>query len=76
VLASGDPFVYGVGTVLAHKIDPAEMLAVPAPAAFSLAAARLGWPLPDTAQVSLHGRALDLVPSAFCSPACAFCADI
>jgi len=61
VLASGDPFVYGVGTVLAHKIDPAEMLAVPAPAAFSLAAARLGWPLPDTAQVSLHGRALDLV---------------
>jgi len=65
VLASGDPFVYGVGTVLAHKIDPAEMLAVPAPAAFSLAAARLGWPLPDTAQVSLHGRALRPCPSAF-----------
>jgi precorrin-6B C5,15-methyltransferase / cobalt-precorrin-6B C5,C15-methyltransferase len=61
VLASGDPFVYGVGSVLAREIDPAEMLAVPAPSAFSLAAARLGWALPETAQVSLHGRALDLV---------------
>jgi precorrin-6B C5,15-methyltransferase / cobalt-precorrin-6B C5,C15-methyltransferase len=61
VLASGDPFVYGVGTVLARQIDPAEMLAVPAPSAFSLAAARLGWALPETAQVSLHGRGLDLV---------------
>jgi precorrin-6Y C5,15-methyltransferase (decarboxylating) len=61
VLASGDPFVYGVGAILARHIDPAEMLAVPAPSAFSLAAARLGWALPDTAQVSLHGRALDLI---------------
>ena len=37
------------------------MLVVPAPSAFSLAAARLGWALPDTVLVSLHGRALDLV---------------
>jgi precorrin-6B C5,15-methyltransferase / cobalt-precorrin-6B C5,C15-methyltransferase len=61
VLASGDPFVYGVGSVLARSIDPAEMLAVPALSAFSLAAARLCWALPETAQVSLHGRAIDLV---------------
>jgi precorrin-6B C5,15-methyltransferase / cobalt-precorrin-6B C5,C15-methyltransferase len=61
VLASGDPFVYGVGAVLARKIDPAEMLSVPAPSAFSLAAARLGWALHETAQISLHGRALDLI---------------
>jgi precorrin-6B C5,15-methyltransferase / cobalt-precorrin-6B C5,C15-methyltransferase len=61
VLASGDPFVYGVGAVLARHIDPPEMLAVPAPSAFSLAAARLGWALPEIAQVSLHGRAFDLV---------------
>jgi len=61
VLASGDPFVYGVGAVLARYIDPSEMRVLPAPSAFSLAAARLGWPLPETAQVSLHGRALDLV---------------
>jgi precorrin-6B C5,15-methyltransferase / cobalt-precorrin-6B C5,C15-methyltransferase len=42
-------------------VDPQEMRVVPAPSAFSLAAARLGWALPATALVSLHGRALDLV---------------
>ena len=61
VLASGDPFHYGVGPVLAQKIDPREMVVVPAPSAFSLAAARLGWSLPHTSLLSLHGRALDVI---------------
>jgi precorrin-6Y C5,15-methyltransferase (decarboxylating) len=61
VLASGDPYFYGVGSVMALHVDPQEMRVVPAPSAFSLAAARLGWGLPATALVSLHGRALDLV---------------
>jgi precorrin-6Y C5,15-methyltransferase (decarboxylating) len=61
VLASGDPFVYGVGSVLLRHIDPREMVAVPAPSTFSLAAARLGWALPETIQLSLHGRSLELV---------------
>jgi precorrin-6B C5,15-methyltransferase / cobalt-precorrin-6B C5,C15-methyltransferase len=61
VLASGDPFHYGVGAVLARKIDAREMNVIPAPSAFSLAAARLGWSLPDTVLLSSHGRALDLV---------------
>jgi precorrin-6Y C5,15-methyltransferase (decarboxylating) len=61
VLASGDPFHYGVGTVLARRIEPQETLVVPAPSVFSLAAARLGWALPETTLVSLHGRMLDLV---------------
>jgi len=61
VLASGDPFVYGVGSVLARRVPPEEMLVLPAPSAFSLAAARLGWALPEIALVSLHGRALDLI---------------
>jgi precorrin-6B C5,15-methyltransferase / cobalt-precorrin-6B C5,C15-methyltransferase len=61
VVASGDPFLYGVGSVLSRRVDPQEMLVVPAPSAFSLAAARLGWPLPDTTLLSLHGRELDLV---------------
>jgi precorrin-6Y C5,15-methyltransferase (decarboxylating) len=61
VLASGDPFHYGVGAVLARHIDAREMTVVPAPSAFSLAAARLGWPLAETTLVSLHGRALDRV---------------
>lgn len=61
VLASGDPFHYGVGAVLAQKIDAREMNVLPAPSAFSHAAARLGWPLQATVLLSLHGRALDLV---------------
>jgi precorrin-6B C5,15-methyltransferase / cobalt-precorrin-6B C5,C15-methyltransferase len=61
VLASGDPFVYGVGSVLLRHIDPRETVAVPAPSTFSLAASRLGWALPETVQLSLHGRSLDLV---------------
>jgi precorrin-6B C5,15-methyltransferase / cobalt-precorrin-6B C5,C15-methyltransferase len=61
VLASGDPFVYGVGSALARHVDPQEFLAVPAPSAFSLAASRLGWALPETAVLSLHARALDLI---------------
>lgn len=61
VLASGDPFLYGVGSVLANHVAPEETLVVPAPSSFSLAAARLGWALPDIALVSLHGRALDRI---------------
>ena len=61
VLASGDPFHYGVGAVLARHIDPREMIVLPAPSAFSLAAARLGWSLPQTVLLSLHGRTLDLI---------------
>jgi precorrin-6Y C5,15-methyltransferase (decarboxylating) len=61
VLASGDPFHYGIGTVLARKIDAREMNVIPAPSAFSLAAARLGWSLPQTVPLSVHGRTLDLV---------------
>ena len=61
VLASGDPFVYGVGAVLLRHVDSRETIAVPQPSTFSLAAARLGWALPETTQLSLHGRALDLI---------------
>jgi precorrin-6B C5,15-methyltransferase / cobalt-precorrin-6B C5,C15-methyltransferase len=61
VLATGDPFHYGVGAVLARRIDAREMNVLPAPSAFSLAAARLGWSLQQTALLSVHGRELDLV---------------
>jgi precorrin-6Y C5,15-methyltransferase (decarboxylating) len=56
VLASGDPFCHGVGTTLARHVPMEEMEVLPAPSAFSLAASRLGWALPDIETVSLHGR--------------------
>jgi precorrin-6Y C5,15-methyltransferase (decarboxylating) len=61
VLASGDPFFHGVGSLLSRHVSCAETLAVPAPSAFSLAAARLLWPLPQTVLLSLCGRSLDFV---------------
>jgi precorrin-6Y C5,15-methyltransferase (decarboxylating) len=59
ILASGDPFHYGIGDLLAAQIAAAEMLCLPQPSAFSLAAARMGWSLQETAPVSLHGRAVE-----------------
>jgi precorrin-6Y C5,15-methyltransferase (decarboxylating) len=59
VLASGDPFHYGVGDLLMRAVPADEMLCVPQPSAFSLAASRLGWSLQDVSLVSLHGRALE-----------------
>jgi precorrin-6Y C5,15-methyltransferase (decarboxylating) len=61
VLASGDPFFFGIGSLLAQHVSPSEFVCVPSPSAFSLAAARLGWALQDCALVSLHGRALQRV---------------
>ncbi|TXI04244.1 MAG: precorrin-6y C5,15-methyltransferase (decarboxylating) subunit CbiE [Rhizobium sp.] len=61
VLASGDPFFYGVGATLSRRIPAAEMTVIPAPSSFSLAASRLGWPLQETTVLSLHGRPVDLI---------------
>ncbi|WP_246658412.1 precorrin-6y C5,15-methyltransferase (decarboxylating) subunit CbiE [Rhizobium sp. FKY42] len=61
VLASGDPFFFGVGVTLARQVPASEFIAYPAPSAFSLAASRLGWALQDIETVSLHGRSLDLI---------------
>ncbi|ACK52169.1 precorrin-6y C5,15-methyltransferase (decarboxylating), CbiE subunit [Methylocella silvestris BL2] len=56
VLASGDPFFYGVGALLSAHVPRGEMICLPAPSSFSLAAARLAWSLQDCALLSLHGR--------------------
>ncbi|WP_163267136.1 precorrin-6y C5,15-methyltransferase (decarboxylating) subunit CbiE [Chelativorans alearense] len=61
VLASGDPFHFGVGATLARHVDADEMQVVPAPSAFSLAASRLGWALQEVETVSLHGRPVELI---------------
>ncbi|MBV9815652.1 MAG: precorrin-6y C5,15-methyltransferase (decarboxylating) subunit CbiE [Alphaproteobacteria bacterium] len=59
VLASGDPMWYGIGVTLSRRFPPEEMTIVPQPGAFSLAAARLGWPIADCTAITLHGRPLD-----------------
>ena len=61
VLATGDPMSFGIGVTLAREFGPAGMTVVPAPGAFSLAAARLGWPLEQAARVTIHGRPIELI---------------
>jgi precorrin-6B C5,15-methyltransferase / cobalt-precorrin-6B C5,C15-methyltransferase len=56
VLASGDPLCYGVGVTLLRQISIAEITIVPAPSAFSLACARLGWSFTEVETLSLCGR--------------------
>ncbi|WP_127076492.1 precorrin-6y C5,15-methyltransferase (decarboxylating) subunit CbiE [Rhodomicrobium lacus] len=59
VLASGDPFHYGVGKQIAQFASADEILCLPQPSSFSLAASRLAWALQDVATITLHGRALE-----------------
>jgi precorrin-6Y C5,15-methyltransferase (decarboxylating) len=59
VLASGDPMCFGVGKHLAKGVPAAELSIIPAASAFSLAAARLAWSLPNTTCFTLHGRPLE-----------------
>lgn len=59
VLATGDPMHFGIGATLLRHVPASEMRILPSPSAFSLAAARLGWPLQQVAQISLHGRPVE-----------------
>jgi precorrin-6Y C5,15-methyltransferase (decarboxylating) len=61
VLASGDPFFFGVGAMLMRRFSANEMICVPSPSAFALAASRLGWSQQDCTLISLHGRPLEAI---------------
>ncbi|HQU68808.1 MAG TPA: precorrin-6y C5,15-methyltransferase (decarboxylating) subunit CbiE [Albidovulum sp.] len=54
VLASGDPFWFGAGGSLVPDLSPGEWTCHPAPSAFSLAAARMGWRLEEVLCFGLH----------------------
>ena len=61
VLATGDPMFFGVGVTLVRHVPLSEMTIVPAPSAFSLVCARLGWPMAEVETLSLHARPLELL---------------
>ncbi len=61
VLATGDPSCHGVGTKLVEKLGLESIQVIPAPSAYSLACARLGWNLADVDTLTLHGRPLELM---------------
>lgn len=61
VLASGDPFCFGVGSALAALVPAGAIACVPAPSAFALAAARLGWAQQDVVMISFCGRPIEAI---------------
>ena len=61
VLVSGDPFLHSMGSIIADAIPAGEFEAYPAPSAFSLAAARLGWAIQDCDTVSLCGNPVEIL---------------
>ena len=61
VLATGDPLHYGIGVALAKAVPMDEMVVIPAPSAFSLACARLGWTVSEVEPLTLHGRPLAIL---------------
>lgn len=58
MLVSGDPFWFGAGTAVTRHLATTEWIAYPAPSTFGFAAARLGWPLDNTACLGLHAAPL------------------
>lgn len=59
VLASGDPFWFGVGGSLAAVMEPWEWVCHPAASTFGLAASRLGWRLEEVVCLGLHAAPLE-----------------
>lgn len=58
VLASGDPFWFGAGSVIACNFPSSDWRAFPGPSTFSLAACRLGWALEKVLCLGLHAAPL------------------
>ncbi|GAB7081409.1 precorrin-6y C5,15-methyltransferase (decarboxylating) subunit CbiE [Megalodesulfovibrio paquesii] len=56
VLASGDPFFFGIGPRLAEAFASEDLLCLPNVTTLQTAAARLKIPWQEVAAVSLHGR--------------------
>jgi precorrin-6B C5,15-methyltransferase / cobalt-precorrin-6B C5,C15-methyltransferase len=56
ILATGDPLNYGAARKLMEFLPFEEMTIIPHLSAFSLAASRVGWSLPDCDCFTIHGR--------------------
>lgn len=67
LLATGDPMNFGVARKLFELIPRNEILVIPHLSAFSLAAARMGWSIPDCDCFTIHGRPIANV-EAFIQP--------
>ena len=61
VLASGDPFWFGVGPLLINHLKKHEWLSYPSPSTFSLAANKLGWPINAVDCLAFHAKPVETI---------------
>jgi precorrin-6Y C5,15-methyltransferase (decarboxylating) len=61
ILATGDPFFHGVGSLITAEVAIEECKVFPAASAYTLAASKLGWAGQDCQRISLHGRCLERI---------------
>lgn len=64
VLVTGDPMWFGAGVAVCRHVPEDQRLVIPAPGAFALMAAKLGWPLADVEMLTLHGRPFETLARA------------
>ena len=61
VLASGDPFWFGVGSKLVKDLKSEEWRCLPNQSTFSLAASKLGWAIEKTECSAIHAKSVELL---------------
>lgn len=59
VLATGDPLWFSVGARIGRAMPAGDIVFHPQLSAFQLAAARMGWSLPDVETLTVHGRPVE-----------------
>jgi precorrin-6Y C5,15-methyltransferase (decarboxylating) len=64
VVASGDPLLHGVGVTILRRLGEGGARFIPQVSSFSLACARLCWPVADVELVSATGRVAEVVAPA------------
>lgn len=65
VLVTGDPLWYSAGARIAREIPPSQIVFHPQLSAFQWAAARMGWSLADCETLTIHGRTVEQIVTAF-----------
>ena len=63
VLASGDPFWFGVGPLLTKSLKKNEWRSYPVPSTFSLAANKIGWPINAVDCLAFHAKPVETLPA-------------
>lgn len=59
VLASGDPLLFGVGTLFARRLGTGDLAIIPHVSTFAVVCARMLWPQAETTLASVCGRPVE-----------------